>query len=304
MKNLFVQNQRDDMTAVPLPNPGEGGAVFPGNEGGMSQGGQSPQGPGSQMPGSQMPGSQGPQIPLPNPGEGGAVFPGSQNNRPGGLNFPAIIGTIITSFPRPGTPCRFCQDQNQKAGTLRMLNAAAGYNPFRVYVNDREFVDSLNFSELTSYEKVPAGYQIVTVLGENNYIYLQKPVMIPQDGAVTVAICNAETGLDLFVIEDSSCNKINYLSCLRVCNLAYPSGPFNVIIGNNDLRFSDVGFREVTNFRTLAPASYLFYVINSNRNLLLTSELMVKRSVSYTMYLLSWNNASPDAVTAIVVEER
>lgn len=41
------------MPVTPLPNPGEGGAVFPGNENGV------------------------PVVPLPNPGEGGAVFPGN-----------------------------------------------------------------------------------------------------------------------------------------------------------------------------------------------------------------------------------
>ncbi|MBE5798821.1 MAG: DUF4397 domain-containing protein [Clostridiales bacterium] len=43
-----------NMPVVPLPNPGEGGAVFPGNENTGAI----------------------PVIPLPNPGEGGAVNPG------------------------------------------------------------------------------------------------------------------------------------------------------------------------------------------------------------------------------------
>jgi len=41
------------MPAIPLPNPGEGGAVFPGETAEAV-----------------------PVVPLPNPGEGGAVFPG------------------------------------------------------------------------------------------------------------------------------------------------------------------------------------------------------------------------------------
>lgn len=326
MKNLFAQNMRDDNPVTPLPNPGEGGAVNPGTENGNPEGNRPDMGnrPGMgnrPSEGNMMPGINRPTIPLPNPGEGGAAFPGGSNFPtggqlpggslfpggnvlPGGNWFPAVIGTIITSFPRPGSPCRFCQNQNQNAGTMRILNAAAGYNPFRIYVDDQLFVSSLNFSELTSYERVPAGYRIITVMGENDYIYIQKPVMIPQENSVTIAICNTQSGLDLFVISDASCSKSNYLSCLRICNLSYNGSPLTVILGNNDLRFPDVEFQEVTNFRTMAPGDYIFYVINQNRTILLSSELRVKNTASYTMYLFNWNPSSPDAITAIVVQER
>ena len=77
-----------------------------------------------------------------------------------------------------------------------------------------------------------------------------------------------------------------------------------MILGNNNLRFPDVEFQEVTNFRTMAPGDYIFYVINQNRTILLSSELRVKNTASYTMYLFNWNPSSPDAITAIVVQER
>lgn len=48
-----MENRNGQTPAVPLPNPGEGGAVFPGNESGGV-----------------------PVVPLPNAGEGGATFPG------------------------------------------------------------------------------------------------------------------------------------------------------------------------------------------------------------------------------------
>ena len=59
-----------NIPVTPLPNPGEGGAVFPGDESSI------------------------PVIPLPNPGEGGAVNPGTTG------------GTIIIQ-PLPGVPVRY-----------------------------------------------------------------------------------------------------------------------------------------------------------------------------------------------------
>ncbi len=335
MKSLFSQNLRDDMPAVTLSNSGEGGAVMPGDsinanntesrpsiplpspgEGGpvgSTNGSMGTQngttGQNGTMGGNQnetmQPGTGQtvrPVTPLPSPGEGGPAFPGTTGGNTG-LNIPAIIGTIITTFPRPNAPCRFCANQSQTYGNVRFLNAASNYNPFRVYVNDQLFVTPLNFSEVTEYEKVPNGYQIVTVMGDNQYIYLQKPIMVPRDGSITVAICNTENGIDLFVVSDSSCAKSNYLSCLRVCNLSFNSGPLSVVIGNNDVQFMNVNFQEVTNFRVLAPANYIFYVVNGNRNIILSSSLSVRVDVSYTMYLFNWNISSPDAITVLIVEE-
>ena len=302
---------------IPLPNPGEGGPVYPGNDTGGSGNGNT--GNGSNMGGNNSNGNTGsgsnsgaiPVIPLPNPGEGGPVYPGNNtggnngnSNPQGGLNIPAIIGTIITTFPRPGEPCKFCANSSQTTGKVRFLNAASNYNPFRVYINDQLFVQTLNFAEVTAYEKVPNGYQIITIMGDNNYIYIQKPVMVPRAGAVTIAICNTQTGLDLFVISDTTCSRSNYLSCLRVCNLSLDSGALSVVVGNNDVSFMNVSFQEITSYKILTPENYLFYVLNGRRRIILTSILSVKRNASYTMYLINWNATSPDTVTVIMVEER
>ena len=46
-----------------------------------------------------------------------------------------------------------------------------------------------------------------------------------------------------------------------------------------------------------------FYVMNGNRNIILSSSVDVKMDVSYTMYLFNWNISSPDAITVMIVEE-
>lgn len=62
-----------NMPAIPLPNPGEGGAVFPG--------GDAPSAP---------------VLPLPNPGEGGPVFPGNSTITVQPL--PEYIVTVPTRY--------------------------------------------------------------------------------------------------------------------------------------------------------------------------------------------------------------
>ena len=147
---------QDNTPVIPLPNPGEGGPVHPGNTNGNIQ-------------------DNTPVILLPNPGEGGPVYPGNMNNQ-GNNNInnmlSNIIGTIISTHPRPNVPCRLCNSSSTRSGYIRFLNAATGYNPFVIFVNDSMISDNFNFAEVTDYERISDGRQIVTVMGENGYIYV------------------------------------------------------------------------------------------------------------------------------------
>lgn len=86
---------------IPLPNPGEGGPVYPGND---NSGNVEPVIPlpnpgegGPVYPGNDNSGNVEPVIPLPNPGEGGPVYPGNDN-------FPGAEPIIPLPNPGEGGP--------------------------------------------------------------------------------------------------------------------------------------------------------------------------------------------------------
>ena len=123
----YMQNDADT-PVIPLPNPGEGGPVPDGEDESNFPVAPLPN-PGEGGPVPDFDESQTPVIPLPNPGEGGPIptFPERPNN--------GIWGSIITVFPRPIIPCYFCN--TTQYGVVRFLNAAAGYNPFIIYINNQ-----------------------------------------------------------------------------------------------------------------------------------------------------------------------
>ena len=88
MRNMAVE------PVIPLPNPGEGGPVYPGNNG---SGGEpviplpNPGEGGPVYPGNTGSGGE-PVIPLPNPGEGGPVYPGDNGSG----------GEPVIPLPNPG----------------------------------------------------------------------------------------------------------------------------------------------------------------------------------------------------------
>ncbi len=234
---------------IPLPNPGEGGPVYPGN----SDPGQIPviplPNPGEGGP--VYPGDDGsvvePVIPLPNPGEGGPVYPGNNWSCPSGICggitiLPGIIGTVW-----PG------------ASKVRFLNAAFGYPNFRIFVNNNRFVNLLNYASVTGYGRVAAGYQTVTVAGPDGYIYIQKTLPFQVGAATTVAIINTAGGMDLLQIADSCCPPTNGFSNFRIGNLAFNSGPLDVIMSDGRVVYGDLRFKEIGAFKRIMPGTYQFF---------------------------------------------
>lgn len=254
-----------------------------------------------------------PAIPLPNPGEGGAVYPGNagnNNNRPGNNFVPGIPGTVIITYPRPNENCSFCNPGSNRNGQVRFLNAASGYNPFWVYINDKLLVNDFGFADITEYVEVAAGKPVITLMGENGYVYLQQPVEIISESTVTMAIVNTDSGIGLQVISDVNCDRNRNASCVRVGNLTYQGGPLNVVIGNRYVTFRNVNSGEVTDFATIWPGEYPYTVSRTNNTMypvwgsstLLQSALYLQRDKNYTIYLFQYN-PSADAIKALIVED-
>ena len=305
---------------VPLPNPGEGGPVYSGN---MDSNAENSSSTNSNIGNNISNDAAIPVIPLPNPGEGGPVYPGNigNNNGASSINTPVIPypnpspggspvfsgnnssgfqGTIITVLPRPVTPCFYCNSNSY--GTIRFLNAAVGYNPFVISINNRTAVDTLEYAEVSDYGRVSSGYQTITVAGRNGYIYISKQLRITVGATMTIAIVNTAGGLDLVEINDAVCYTPLGGSCIRTCNLSYNAGPLTLSTYSGNVVFRNVGFMEVTNYTRVVPARYDIYVSNTNE-VLLSTEITVRSGSQYTIYLFNWTE-SPTAIRTLIIEDR
>lgn len=153
-----------NIPVTPLPNPGEGGAVFPGDDGVAAQ----------------------PVIPLPNPGEGGAVNPGGNTDS---IVIQPLPGATIT------VPTRYA--------AVRFLNATHGYPSFRIFIDGTRVVNLLSAGTASGYVRIPAGNRVITVAGQDGYIYLEQALPFTSGSTFTVAIINRSGGLALTQIADA-----------------------------------------------------------------------------------------------------
>lgn len=251
---------------------------------------------------------------LPNPGEGGPVN--------GGV--PYYPEVVIPVRPQPSYPCYSCSSIGTATSKVRFLNAAYGYQPFRVFINRQYVVNGLGYTSLTPYGRVANGYQSVTVTGQNGYIYIQKPMPIRANESSTIAIINTSGGLDLMQISDTPCEKPLLMSCLRCCNLALNTAPLDVILNDGRVIFSDVRYKEVTSFVRARRGTYGFYIANTDMQptpyirdievptsserivipqALVSSYVEVRANAMYTIYIFTRDN-SLNAIQTLVVEDR
>ncbi len=224
---------------------------------------------------------------------------------------PDILEIMVSTYPRPNEACRLCGEEDMQPGRIRVLNAASGYNAFVVFIGECLFSSELGFGELSGYEKIAAGAHMITLMGENGYIYLQKPFQIGKDEDVTIAVLNAETGIDIEVITDGGCEKSADMACIRAVNLSYNSGTLSVIIGSQFVTFNGLRYRSVSAFKPVWGGYYTYSVVQSvaarfpgiGNTVLFASYLNLRNDKRYTIYLFNWKRDAADGLRVMIVEE-
>lgn len=263
---------------------------------------------------------------LPNPGEGGPLPPYDTPTLPirPTPSTPSCPGCTGPLQPLPGTG--FYPPVQSAYAAVRFLNAAYGYAPFRVFVDRTRVTTLLNAQSVTAYRRVSSGYHTVTVTGTDGYIYLQKSLPFEAGTRSTVAIINRAGGLDLIQIPDLCCPPAGRTANFRVSNLAYNSGPMDVLLSDGRVIYADVRFKETTSYKRIAPGGYQFLFAETNllpspaytdiesldsafigatpvANTVATLYLNVQSGTNYTVFLV---NSGPtyNAVSTMVVADR
>lgn len=224
---------------------------------------------------------------------------------------PDIPEVMVLTYPRPNEACTLYSGEDMQPGRIRVLNAAPGHNAFVVFIGECLFSAELGFGELSDYEKITAGAHMITLMGENGYIYLQRPFQIGKAEDATIAVLNAESGIDIEVIADGGCEKSADMACVRAANLSYNSGTLSVIIGSQFVTFNGLRYRSVSDFKPVWGGYYTYSVVQSvaarflgvGNTVLLASYLNLRNDKRYTIYLFNWKRDAGDGIRVMIVEE-
>jgi len=205
---------------------------------------------------------------------------------------------------------------------VRVLHANEKVGAVNVLINGNIIARGLTYGAVTAYSTTTPGSILITIVSANNIAqYVAQETLSFNNGtAYTVALVPSMNGLvsssgfssALYKIEDTSCAKAFYNSCLRAVNLSIDTGAVNVALADGRIIARDLSYLGVSNFRQFTPGRYRVIVYESScgssiqpratisiipivvgntsstctANLLLSTEVEISSNKVYTSYIL------------------
>lgn len=163
---------------------------------------------------------------------------------------------------RPEAPVPMVPEPSD-AAQVRFLNAVTeGGGNLRIAAGNRLLSSSLSPEGLSEYFTLPAGFRPFAFYdAENPWTLLFRSTLPLTAGDVlTLAVVRSGGGLDLVRVDDRPCGVRGAgFSCLRCVDLIHDSPGLDLILTDGRVVFTDVRFKEVTNYRRAQPGRYDLY---------------------------------------------
>lgn len=163
---------------------------------------------------------------------------------------------------RPGESALANPDSS--AAQVRFLNAVVDDGaPLRVLSGNRLLSSSLSSGALSEYFIVAAGFRTFSFYdAQHNWMLLfRSTIPLAAGDVVTLAVIRSGGGLDVVRVDDRPCGvRGSDRSCMRCVNLIHNSPGLDLILTDGRVVFTDMRFKEVTNYRRARPGRYDLYV--------------------------------------------
>ena len=173
---------------------------------------------------------------------------------------------------------------------IRVFHAVPGGDTVDIYINDRLFYKGLSFTQFTPYIYVPKGKYTLIVYGEDTIDnpILSQEVEVNNDELITMVLTGDTDDITLLpVIEDKDLADGNN-SKLRFVHLVPNGLPVDIII-DNVTQFTDVKFRDITEYIVVDPKEYIIdIVVSQNNQTVDRDKVNVKPNRIYTFYAIGY----------------
>lgn len=159
----------------------------------------------------------------------------------------------------------------EPSAQVRFLNAAADEGlSLRILTGSRLLCSELAPGAFSEAFSLPVGFQLFTFFSACPPWLLLHRSFLPLSSSdmVTLALVPSAGGLDLVRIDERPCGIAGTgRGCLRCVNLVYDSPGLDLVLTDGRVLFTDVRFKEATNYRRARPGSYQLYVAQTPRPL-------------------------------------
>ncbi len=213
-------------------------------------------------------------------------------------------GNVVIVPGRPVFPSR----PSGGSASIRFFHAAPNQPAVNVRLANRVVINSLQFGNATPYylETGDQRIQITITSARNGVILYRGFFYFANQTSYTVAITESGSGISLYILTDSPCNRRDF-GCLRAVNLSPNSGAVDVFLSRYGRIFRSVGQLSDTEYRLINQGTYRASVSEAlpctNNNLVIMTEDYVEcnntriaimdsstfnimNTVTYTLYII------------------
>lgn len=187
---------------------------------------------------------------------------------------------------------------------VRVLHALPRVSPVDVYANGRLIARNLPYGQLTNYIQLAMNTYKVEVFpaGQQNTPLISVSFPLAGSKTYTLAIIGTVPNTGILPVEDVyepiAPDRVN----IRFANLS-PNAPGLDLVSRRDeeIIFSDINFTQVSNYRTLPPGPYQFFIRQANTAinvLYLPVRLLPRRNL--TFYLIGMYAQEPSNLQVII----
>ena len=175
-----------------------------------------------------------------------------------------------------------------KYSLIRFLHAVPRVMPVDIYLNGSLFFNRILFTHFSPYLYVPEGTYEVTVfitMTKENPI-LRQNIEVKNGELATLAMTGNYDDIKLLIIPEDKEGASADNSKVRVVHLS-PNLPELNILAYDSILFSNVDFREITEYIEMPSQFYKINIeLSQNNRLLRSNRIAINPNRIYTLYLM------------------
>ncbi len=188
---------------------------------------------------------------------------------------------------------------------VNFFHASPDAPPVDVYLNNHPVATNLAYKSFTPYLPLHPGLYAIRVFpaGTMATPLIDQMIEVRPGDLVTLAIVGSLAEIGLLTVGPSAMPLIYGMAFLRFIQLSPNAPPMDVAIQGGPTLFSNVEYKEITNYRTVDPGTYTLAVSPAGtvQAVLLLPGIPLEANLLYTLYTVGLVGGQPplEAVLAL-----
>ncbi|MHB1394446.1 MAG: DUF4397 domain-containing protein [Clostridia bacterium] len=209
-------------------------------------------------------------------------------------------------FSSPCCPYTRQYKRVAKSPFIRLLHASPNTPAVDVYANDNLVARNLSYKEFTEYFPVPASSYHISAFptGQKTNPVLATNISVPAGSILTIAGVGNAPNLSILPISDRMMPIPPGKTYVKFVHLSPNAQSVDVTLPNGTKLFSDVEFKEVTNYLAVDPGQYTLQAraAGTSQVLFNVPNINIKPGRFYTVYAVGLAGENPTLQMLIALD--